>query len=184
MAFRAFIAADVKLGPPALDIWSKLNDSGASLKMVNPEITHVTLRFLGDTDEGLTDDIGSLMNEAVAGVEPFDVELKGLGVFPKPTYIKVVWAGMEGAEPLVDISGKLEEGVRRLGFKKEKPFRPHLTLARVKGGRNIKEVASIVEDNPDAALGSFHVDRIVLKKSVLRPEGPEYSDIREAKLGP
>ena len=183
MTFRAFIAAEVELTPGALEMWEKVRDTGARLKMVDPAITHVTLRFLGDTDDGLVDDIAGVMESSVEGAGPFSVELKGLGVFPKPSYIKVVWLGMEGADPLKDIAGKLEKGIQRLGFRKEKPFRPHLTVARVKGKDNLRELGELVEANSGTPMGEFAVDRIVLKKSVLTPQGPIYSDVRTAELG-
>jgi 2'-5' RNA ligase len=182
MAFRAFIAAEVELTPGARDMWEKVGGTGADLKMVDPSITHITLRFLGDTDEALVEDIARVMDGAVAGAAPFEVELRGLGVFPKPSHIKVVWLGMEGADPLKDIAGKLEAGMVPLGFKKEKPFRPHLTVARVRGKRNIGELSSLVESNADVSMGTFRVERIVLKKSVLTPQGPIYTDVREAAL--
>jgi 2'-5' RNA ligase len=182
MAFRAFIAVDVHLGQEALDMWEQVKATGADLKMVNPEITHVTLKFLGDTDEALVEDIGAVLASAVKGPAPFDVELRGLGVFPKPSYIKVVWMGMEGAEPLVQIARDIEAGLKPMGFRKDKPFRPHLTIARLKGGRKADKVASLVEAHPDTPFGAFRVEEVVLKKSVLTPEGPIYSDVKSARL--
>jgi 2'-5' RNA ligase len=183
MAFRAFIAVDVQLGQEALDIWKRVEATGADLKMVNPKITHVTLKFLGDTDEALVEDIGAVLGSAVKDAGPFEVELKGLGVFPKPSYIKVVWMGMEGAEPMVQLAKDIEAGLKPMGFKKDKPFRPHLTIARLRGGRRADRVASLVEAHPDTSFGAFRVEEVVLKKSVLTPEGPIYSDVKNATLG-
>jgi len=163
-------------------MWEKVRGTGADLKMVDPSIIHITLRFLGDTDEALVEDIAGVMDGAVAGAPPFEVELRGLGVFPKPSHIKVVWLGMEGADPLKDIAEKLEAGMVPLGFKKEKPFRPHLTVARVRWKRNIGELSSLVESNADVSMGTFRVERIVLKKSVLTPRGPIHTDVRKAAL--
>jgi len=182
MAFRAFIAVEVTPGQEALQAWERARNTGADLKLVDPRQTHITLQFLGDIDEAQVGSIGSAMDAATSGVGPFTVALKGLGVFPKPSYIKVLWMGMEGAEPLVDISKRLSEGLAPLGFRPDKPFSPHLTIARLRSGRKSKEVATLVESHGDTAFGEFTVDRIVLKKSVLTPKGPIYSDVRESPL--
>jgi 2'-5' RNA ligase len=143
----------------------------------------MTLKFLGDTEEGLVDDIEGIMRQSIQDVTPFEVKLKGTGAFPNLNYMKVVWIGLEGAEPLISISKILDREISKLGFKKEKRgFRPHVTVARVKGPRNKEILAEVINDYKDVEFGVMTVDSIRLKKSVLHREGPTYSTVREIKI--
>jgi 2'-5' RNA ligase len=143
----------------------------------------MTLKFLGDTEEGLVDDIEGIMKQSIQDVKPFDVKLIGTGAFPNLNYMKVVWVGLEGAEPLVSISKTLDREISRLGFKKEKRgFRPHVTVARVKGPKNKDILADVINEYKDVDFGIKNVDCIRLKKSVLHREGPTYSTVREVKF--
>jgi 2'-5' RNA ligase len=183
MTFRAFISVDLEPQPKLIEFWKSLKGTNAPLKLVNLEIIHMTLKFLGDTEEGLVDDIERIMMESVQDVKPFEMKLKGTGAFPNLNYMKVVWVGLEGADPLITISKSLDRGTSKLGFKKEKRgFRPHVTVARVKGPRNKEILADVINDYKDVEFGIKKVDCIRLKKSVLHREGPTYSTVREVKL--
>lgn len=183
MTFRAFISVDLEPQPKLLEFWESLKRTNAPLKMVNLEIIHMTLKFLGDTEEGMVDEIEGIMKESIADVEPFEVQLKGTGAFPNLNYMKVVWVGLEGADPLIAISKSLDWGVSKLGFKKEKRgFRPHITVARVKGPKNKNILADVINKYGDADFGVKKVDCIRLKKSVLHREGPTYSTVREVNF--
>jgi 2'-5' RNA ligase len=95
----------------------------------------------------------------------------------------VVWAGMEGADQLGIISGKLNECLADLGFEPEtRKFSPHITIARVKGGRNKEKVKQAILDYQNVEFGEQPVTSIKLKKSVLTPQGPVYSDVVEVRL--
>lgn len=184
MPFRAFIAADVDTTPRLMDMKRSLGDLGAQLKLVDLENIHLTLKFLGDTDEGLVENIVEIMKTSVEGVEPFTMELRGTGVFPNPNYMKVLWVGLDNAEPLISIAKKIDNGTSELGFKREKKgFHPHITVARVKGPRKKNQVQQILRDYQNETFGSQYVDCIRLKKSVLSREGPTYSTVEEVKLG-
>jgi 2'-5' RNA ligase len=184
MPFRAFIAADVEVTPRLMDLKKSLGDVGAQLKLVDLENIHLTLKFLGDTDEGFVEKIVEIMNAGVEGVEPFTMEIRGTGVFPNPNYMKVLWVGLDNADPLITIAKSIDTGVSKLGFKREKKgFHPHITVARVKGPRKKNEVQQILRDYQNETFGSQLVDCIRLKKSVLSREGPTYSTIEEVKFG-
>ena len=184
MPFRAFIAADVKATTRLLDMKKSLGELGAQLKFVDLENIHLTLKFLGDTDEGLVGNIVEIMKASVEGIEPFTIEIRGTGVFPNPNYMKVLWVGLENAESLITMAKSIDNGVSKLGFKREKKgFHPHITVARVKGPRKKNEVQQILRNYQNETFGSQYVDCIRLKKSVLSREGPTYSTIEEVKFG-
>lgn len=152
--------------------------------MVNLDILHMTLKFLGDTDEGLVGEVGEVVDRACQGVAPFQVSLEGSGAFPNMNHIKVVWIGLTGADPLKDIARALDEGMAPLGFSRERrPFRPHVTIARVKGGRNKEQLQAVLREHPNTAFGEQIVEAVVLKQSVLTPQGPIYTTISEHRLG-
>lgn len=183
MTFRAFISVDLEPQPKLIEFWESLKGTNAPLKLVNLDIIHMTLKFLGDTEEGLVDEIERIMRESIEGIEPFEVQLKGTGAFPNLNYMKVVWVGLEGADPLIEISKTLDRGVSKLGFKKEKRgFRPHITVARVKGPKNKNILADVIQLYTDADFGVKKVDCLRLKKSVLHREGPTYSTVKEVRF--
>lgn len=183
MPFRAFISADFGRFPKLEAFSASLRDAGGDLKLVDLELIHTTLKFLGDTDEALVPEIVRVMEASAAGVGPVAVSLRGTGAFPGPKRINVVWVGLEGADPLGRIASSLNRGLDELGFRPEdRRWEPHVTVARLKSGRNLDRVRAAIEGYAHEEFGASVVDRIRLKRSVLRPEGPEYSTVAEVPL--
>lgn len=182
MSLRAFVAVDV---PPSQELERAiegLRGFGRALKPVLPANVHITLKFLGEIDEGTVPGIEAAMRRAVEGVRPFALRLVGIGAFPSTHSPRVIWTGIEGAEPLAKMAAALEEGCEPLGFPRERrPFSPHLTLARVREGQR-PDLHAFLEMYRGRDLGSFQVDRVRLKRSVLTPSGPIYSDVLELPL--
>jgi 2'-5' RNA ligase len=181
--FRSFIAVDLQGGLRAGKVLSALRTSGADLKLVEEKNLHLTLRFLGDTEEARVPDIRTAMEDSVEGASPFELRFRGLGVFPNQNYIKVVWIGLDGAEPLVRIAQKLDDALGRAGFGREGRFSPHLTVARVRSPRNRDRLLGLLDEHAGEDLGSMTVGKIALKKSVLSPAGPTYTTVEETALG-
>ncbi len=183
MAFRAFISVDL----PELDalraLGEELRRTGAALKIVDLGQVHLTLKFLGDTEEALVPRIVEAMRATVAGNRPFAVRLVGTGAFPNLRRMNVVWVGMEGAEPLVEIARRLEAGMEPLGYPREgRDFSAHVTVARVKGPRGLDDLRRVLGAHARDPFGEVLVDRVRLKKSVLTPQGPVYSTVEEVPL--
>lgn len=185
MKFRAFIAADVEPNEALSSVLSELRRSGADLKVVRAELLHLTLRFLGDIEEDLVEDVGRRMAKATEGTAQFVLRIKGLGAFPSMSNVRVVWAGIEDASPLIDISRRLDDLLAELGFERDrKGFSAHVTLARARSGRGAAAVQEMLRRNAATEYGQYPVNRILLKKSVLSPQGPSYSVVKEQMLGP
>jgi len=185
LSVRGFIAVDVE--EPALlgalgGVQRGLMATGADIKCVESENIHITLRFLGDVGEGRLDGLKSL----VEGLElrPFSVEFRGVGVFPSLRRPRVVWAGLAaGAVGLAEVFRRLEDGVVGLGFRREgRGFSPHVTLGRVRSGRNREALIEEILVLSEEPLGEMVVERVRLKKSVLTPKGPIYSTLAESTL--
>ena len=183
MRFRAFISADMEPQPELVRLLQELRRTTPGLKVVRPELMHVTLKFLGDTEESLVDDIAAAMTEAARQTAPLKVTLKGMGAFPSMSNIRVVWVGMEGGQTLAQIASRLDELLALKGFERDaKGFKPHLTVARARDGGGAQRVQELIRQNAATVFGEHTVDRILLKKSVLGPSGPTYSDVREVRL--
>ena len=175
---RTFIAVELpdKFINEIKRIETALNLPG--LKLVEPELVHITLKFLGDINEDKVEPI----TEALSQVEcaPFEAVVKDVGVFPKPAYIKVIWLGAEGNFEL--LHSEVERVLSHFKFKKEHSFTPHATLARVKQVRDKALLLERLNELKDVNLGTFNVDSIILKKSTLTPEGPVYETLKEIRL--
>lgn len=183
MKFRAFISTDIEPNERLISAIRELERARADLKIVKPDLLHLTLKFLGDTEESLVDEIAGRIASSTDGVKPFEISLKGMGAFPSLSNIRVVWVGIEDGAPLIEIARKLDSSLHDLGFERDKKgFVPHLTLARARSGRNIANVQELLRSNPATDFGRYKVDRILLKKSVLSPQGPTYSTVRELLL--
>jgi 2'-5' RNA ligase len=182
--FRAFISTDIEPDQRLVSAIGELGRARADLKIVKPELLHLTLKFLGDTDESIVDDIATRIASSAEGIAPFKIRLKGMGAFPSLSNVRVVWVGIEDGRPLVEIAKRLDASLLELGFERDrKGFVPHLTLARTRSARNMANVLEVIRRNPATDYGEYPVDRVLLKKSVLSPHGPTYSTVREHLLG-
>jgi len=179
---RSFIAFDINSQSVLqrfTEVQNSLITTGADLKLVEPSNIHITLRFLGDISPNTIDSIHESMKKVAFSA--FDCEVHGLGVFPDLRYARVVWAGIrKGADELKNVFEQLEPNLRQLGFRPDsKGFSPHLTLARVKTGRNKAELTRCIQELADFDFGIVRADCLRLKKSVLTPKGPIYSTLVE-----
>ena len=175
---------EVECSPPLLEFMRELKNVPAQLKMVEPKNVHLTLKFLGNTEEEIVPDLEAVMRRSVEGVSSFEVNLHGVGVFPNENYITVIWVGMEKEQELASIAGKLDELLQPLGHKKERrPFSPHITVARVKRIKDRDALITTLKRYKETDFGMMKVDSIKLKKSVLTPKGPIYTTLKEVELG-
>lgn len=180
---RLFTAIDIGARQPLVELCQRLDDTGSAIKLVAPENIHVTLKFLGDTDEAKIPVIEDAMRTAAEEAEPYRATMRGVGVFPHLDYIKVIWVGVDDEGQTKRIAETLDRELAEQGFKKEThEFTPHATVARMKGGRGKDAICSLVETHDDTVFCDFEVDAIQLKKSELRPEGPVYTTLSHVGL--
>ena len=176
MTFRGFIAVDVPSSPPLDALASQLQKASSALKVIPTDQLHLTIKFLGETEEGLVPDILAAMREAAAGIRPFEIRVKGTGAFPSLTRMNVVWVGVEGAEPLARLAESLDGSLEAFGFPREtRRWTAHVTLARAKGHHDLDRAQRILESHADDSFAAHTVDAVHLKKSVLSPQGAKYS---------
>jgi 2'-5' RNA ligase len=178
-SFFSFDIEDQTIIRRLTEVQGMLANTGADLKLVKPQNIHLTVRFLGDISPAMVDAIYEEMKQI--SFAPFEVELRGLGAFPKLSYPRVVWAGIKkGANELTNVFEQLEPRLRGLGFKPDnKGFSPHLTIARVRTGRNKAQLIKLIQELEDYEFGAVKAKWLRLKKSVLTPKGPIYTTLRE-----
>jgi len=179
---RSFIAVDLDdqtIKGRIVNVQSELVQTRAQLKLVDPEIMHFTLRFLGEVPIQTVEKVKEILAEL--HFKPFTAHFSGVGTFPSASRINVVWVGItQGKEQLAEISQQIEPKLRQVGLAADnKGFNPHLTIARVKSGENRAALAAAVEKMHDLEFGTMQVECVRLKRSTLTPKGPIYSTIFE-----
>ncbi len=175
---RTFIAVEFpdRFLPEIERIESMLKAPG--IKLVDPVLVHITLKFLGNVHENKIEPIASALSQV--NCKPFEARIKGIGVFPKPAYIKVIWLGAEGS--FDTLHDEVERVLSPFKFEKDHDFFPHATLARVKQIREKAALLETIRELSEVDLGTINVGSISLKKSTLTTEGPIYETLQEIKL--
>jgi 2'-5' RNA ligase len=181
-SIRSFLAFDIESDTVLNKLVTMQNlivQKGADVKLVKPQNIHITIRFLGNITPAMAEKIFDEMKKLQ--FTPFTVQIKGLGAFPNPNYSRVIWAGITaGADQLKSVFSQLEPRLRGLGFTPDsKGFSPHLTIARVRSGRNKQQLAKFITENANYEFGTVNARCIRLKKSDLTPRGPVYSTLKE-----
>jgi len=153
------------------------------VRWVDPELMHLTVKFLGDVEDSQIALIGDAVGCAAAASEQFEMVVGGCGCFPPRGTVRVVWAGVE------EMSGRLASCAESvgallepLGFRREaRAFSPHITLGRVREDRSrgaIREAVGCYQLSSTIET----VDSLVLMSSVLSKQGPSYSVVSRAML--
>jgi 2'-5' RNA ligase len=141
---------------------------------------HFTLQFLGEVSEQIIDKIIQSLN--TIKFSKFDISLKGIGVFPKLKSPKIIWIGTDekSGKIMIELSKKVEKALEPLGFSTDKPFKPHITVFRIK--KKIGDITEEMENHKNVNFGMQEITSIKLKKSELTLNGPVYSDLMEIKI--
>lgn len=150
------------------------NDAANKIRCVNKNQIHLTLKFLGETQPDKVEDISAALRKIK--IAPFSVHLDSIGVFPDEGYIRVVWVGLKPEEIVLELQKSIDENLKKM-FKKEKDFKAHITLARVKYIDNkeefIEKLKKIKLENKKIEVNNFK-----LVKSTLTPQGSVYEDLQ------
>lgn len=185
---RLFVAVNLpqELRQQLYTAAAPLRRADLPLRWTRPEALHLTLRFLGETAPAALDDITRAVSGAAALAAPFLLRVSGTGAFPSLRRPRVVWVGTDDAPELLRLHEELDLALEPLGFAPEPaPFRPHLTLGRVRRGaersaelRRLPELLSGIRF--EAALP---VRSIELMRSHLATGGSRYEVVQAFPLG-
>lgn len=181
---RSFLAIELAedLIPKILDVQKEFKKTNTNIKYVSSQNMHFTLKFFGNIDLDMIEDIGRAVERTIKNYSSFDLNIKNCGCFPNKNVIKVLWLGLEDGSPIKDLQKDLDNEFKKLGFKKERNFISHLTIGRVNSPKNKKEIRETIEKLENIEIGQMKVSRISLKKSTLTPQGPIYEDIKVFEL--
>lgn len=154
------------------------------IKWVRPGNIHLTLKFLGEVPDSQITQVCSAVSQAASQAKPFEIEIGDCGCFPPRGAARVMWVGVvAGIEPLAALQQELELSLIDLGFEPEsRPFRGHLTLARIKNARVGHLVREVVEGVGPVSLGMQSAAEITVFQSQLARGGPTYIPLHHAPL--
>jgi 2'-5' RNA ligase len=182
---RVFIA--IPLPESCLSMLSKmqkrLRECHADVRWTSVTSMHLTLKFLGDIDPGILTDLAGILKIAARQTDRFHLRLSGVGSFPDGKNPRILWCGiLDETESLARLQANIENTCTSLGFSSEdRPFRPHLTLGRVKSRRNLKTLTASLGAGTDQEC-DFDVDHFNIYKSVLKPQGAVYTILETMAL--
>jgi 2'-5' RNA ligase len=157
------------------------------IQWVRTASIHLTLKFLGDIEESQVGGILQALEHAARDHAPFSADVKGFGVFPDLRAPRVLWMGLSGpTERLVRLVGSIDTALRPLGFPVEqKPYTPHLTLARVK--EQSRAIGKALADSgvmrDTMGFGTLPIEAVAFIKSEPTPSGSIYSRLGLIRLG-
>ena len=190
---RLFIAVHLtdSLRARIAGIQDSLSPHTSSVRVVDPKNLHLTLHFLGDTEDTLLPQLSAALRRSLAPVPSFVTTVRGGGCFPSPRKPRVFWVGVDGKDgPLGDIHAALSQELTALGFEPDrKKFSPHITIAHARKRAQRSALTDALGDlaaAADSELGSsgtpLPVEGISLVESVLGRGGPTYTDIEQVAL--
>lgn len=172
---RTFVAVDITNDSALHSIKKIQTELKINAKPVELQNLHFTLLFLGDVVEESLVKIKNALQ--TLEFRSFDITFTHVGAFPKPTFPRIVWIGIDqnDAEELTNLASKVVKILSPLGFKPDKPFKPHVTIFRVKN-----KVSNISDGLKKINPFSFKqtISEIKLKNSILTSTGPLYSDLQ------
>jgi len=167
-------------------IIDKLRNYGGKVNWVKHQNIHITIRFLGETDQELIPDIKKIMDHVSSKYNSYNLGIDRLGGFPNLNKPRVIWAGLKDDDQINIMARMVKEveyDIRELGFApEEKRFRPHLTLGRIKVPKGLED---LLETLRSYQLEPFpcKLTKLRLYKSTLTPQGPIYECLHEVMLG-
>ena len=175
---RLFVA----IRPPEVirDVLIDAMDDSPDFRWQDEEQLHVTLRFIGEVDRPVADDLAAAL--AAIRAEAFTVRIKGVGRFEQRS-AGALWAGVEPKQALAALAAKVERVCQNVGLEPERrAFHPHVTLARWKGRRS-REVGGFLERRRGLVSEPWTVNRFILFESRLSRHGAHYAEVASYPLG-
>lgn len=182
---RAYIAIDLPINVRAYidQLTQKLRPvTSKNIRWIPSSNIHLTLKFLGESAPQSLEILASTLEQNIKMVTPFDLVLSHLGTFPNARQPRIVWIGLQPNPKLLTLQNSVENAAQHAGFAKEdRPFSPHLTIARVREALARSEVeqfnVSLQNTSLDKSL-VIPVKEVILFRSDLHPSGAIYTIIR------
>jgi len=183
---RVFVAIDLpeKTKKKIANLQEKIKHTSNEIKWVDPSLIHITLKFLGETDEKKLDGIFEATCEVAEKFCPFFIKIYKMGAFPNLECPRVIWLGIkEGSSQLAQIAKELEKKLFKQGFPREKrEWVPHLTIGRVKQLQDRESIKRAIMREKQTSGGEAKIEAITVMQSRLTPQGPIYTPLQKFPL--
>lgn len=178
---RIFIALDI---PPEIrarmtEYMERARNLAPEARWARVEGLHVTLKFVGEARDALVQE----MKTALSGIKatPFDVTFEGAGFFPNAKAARVFWIGVQGGEALPRLASAVDAALAKLGIAgEEKPYHPHLTLARA-SSHPLRELQPLLSE-PPPQFGTMTAREFFLYQSQPQKGGSKYTKLERFEL--
>ncbi|MEN8201862.1 MAG: RNA 2',3'-cyclic phosphodiesterase [Bacteroidota bacterium] len=180
--YRTFIGIPIRPGPELLSLRSELmaSFSRERISWVQPELFHVTLRFIGDTPVSALENIRELLRKRVQVPKTAELELEGVGSFGPRKKPRVIWVGFKEPDLFETVKGEVDRALETCGIQREDfPFSPHLTLGRVRSLKYPDVYYESIRNISPSLKETVQIDRMVYYRSELGREGPKYTGLEE-----
>ncbi len=176
---RTFVAVEINDENILNSISRVQSEIKIKAKPVSIKNIHFTMQFLGEISDEMSKKVQDELN--TIEFDSFQAKIVGIGAFPKPKFPRVIWAGTDekGGTRLIELAQKISKRLSNLGFKNDKPFKPHVTIFRVKN--KIGNITNELKNYEAYEFGIQKISEIKFKKSILTSDGPEYSDLQVVK---
>ncbi len=150
-------------------------------KWVKAESLHLTLKFIGEVDRGVAEDIDTALG--AIHTPSFSMVLSGLGCFESKGKVRALWARVSKSQELKRLQEKIESALVRAGLEPERrKFKPHITLARFKNGTPAERIGMFLENNNTFQTDPFPIEHFTLFRSHLGGDGSVYEPLAEYPL--
>lgn len=187
MAIRTFLALEIDeaIRKELAELQRQLSVVGADVRWAEPAQLHVTVKFLGDVPDEQLAEVCRIAAELAEATPAFDMHIGHVSAAPAKGQLRMVWVGIE--EPtgrLAQLHTQLDLALGDMGFRMDnRGFKPHLTLGRVKTGRNVLQLRRAIDALAEMQFGVQPAEELVVFGSELKPKGPIYTPLAHAVLG-
>lgn len=174
---RLFVAIKVDPSPALLEVYEHMLNAFQYHKISwsDPEKLHLTLKFLGDTEEEKIDSICNVLTKCAQRFRPFDIGIENVGIFGSSYDPKIIWFGINDNEILSDLALCIINELNNIGFDKDRQnFIPHLTVGRIKKIKSKKLFKQGLSLFKGIKIQSSRVESFALYESILKQTGAEH----------
>jgi 2'-5' RNA ligase len=183
---RTFIAlpASTEIQQLMADVQSQLKSTQSDVKWESNDKFHITLKFLGDTEQTHIELLSLALSTITKQIPAFEITYDSLGAFPNLHNPRVVWISTKSNQAILDLQSVVEKTCMDFGYQKEeRAFHPHITFGRVKGTRNLARLTDAIKTITFDPMQS-RCSEVLLMKSDLRPSGSIYTILKSIPLQP
>jgi RNA 2',3'-cyclic 3'-phosphodiesterase len=164
------------------DALRPLHDRSLPVGWSRPDAMHLTLKFIGEIESAEVAPLEAVLRGIAGRHDPLDLRIGGLAAFPSLRRANVLWVGIAEGDALMALQADVELALSRLGYAREqRPFRPHLTVARVRSGARAPDIERFVGGFDYSS--TVRVDTLDLMRSHLGGDGARYEALLRAPLG-